>query len=83
MVQLSGLFISVIMVMQNASSTSKLIHAESESDISAQIVDIPSSSYVIGLKDLVFSPNWFSFYRIIGQSVIGHLDKSITIKTAI
>lgn len=57
------------------------------SDIFDQIVDIPSSSYGIGLKDLVFSPYLFSLYRIIeqfeiGQSVIRHLDKPITIKTA-
>ena len=58
--QLSGLFISMAMVMENALSTSKLIHAESVGEFFARIVNITSSSYVIGLRDLVFSSNWLS-----------------------
>ena len=59
-IQLSGLFISVAMVIENALSTSKLIHAESAGEFFARIVNIPFSPYVIGLKDLVFSSNWLS-----------------------
>ena len=52
------LIISAAIVMKNALSTSKLIHAETAGEIFALIVNITSSSYVIGLKDLVFSTNW-------------------------
>ena len=58
--QFSGLFISMAMVMENAFSTSKLIHAESPGEFFSRIVNITSSSYVIDLKDLVFSSNWLS-----------------------
>ena len=46
--------------MENTLLTSKLIHAESAGEFFARIVNITSSSYVIGLKDLVFSSNWLS-----------------------
>ena len=58
--QLSGLFISVAKVMENALSTSKLIHAESAGEFFARIVNITSSSYMIGLRDFVFSSYWLS-----------------------
>ena len=58
--QLRSLLISVAMVMENALSTSKLIHVERAGEFFARIVNIKRSSYVIGLKDLVFSSNWLS-----------------------
>ena len=49
-----------LMVMQNCLSTTKLIRDESAGKLFARITDITSFSYVIGLKDLVFSAYWSS-----------------------